>query len=172
MISTEQIGSPISRPVSTGDGYPSQLCCASFFSCRPAGAIAPGFSLAWLRSNRASHPSRSSGRRFCLAPALAALAAPEKRWYRAVSKQLNHRFVAAVDCGANPKVAHGSGDSLWQNGRREAASNQCTGWIAKPYCWLAAPRHGLVTRSSASNRRARPRAACGSTRARACARSP
>ena len=166
------MGSPISRPVSSGDGFPSQLCCASFFSCRPAGAIAPGFSLAWLRSNRASHPSGSSGRRSGLAPALAAVAAPEKRWYRAVSKRLNLRFVAAVGCGANPKVAHGSGDSLWQNGWREAASNQCPGWIAKPYCWLAAPRHGRATRSSASTRRACLRAACGSRRARVCARSP
>jgi len=166
------MGSPISRPVSSGDGFPSQLCCASFFSCRPAGAIAPGFSLAWLRSNRASHPSGSSGRRSGLAPALAAVAAPEKRWYRAVSKRLNLRFVAAVGCGANPKVAHGSGDSLWQNGWREAASNQCPGWIAKPYCGLAAPRHGRATRSSASTRRACLRAACGSRRARVCARSP
>jgi len=58
-----------------------------------------------------------------LACALAAFAAPEKRWCQAVSKGLLTRAWFATD-GANPWLARGLGDWSEARGGEGATSNQ------------------------------------------------
>jgi hypothetical protein len=87
--------SPIDGPVSRGNSISSQSECRRVHvssttpghpsSCRLSPH--PFSRSAGCEPNRASHPSGSSLSR-CAATALAALAAPEKRWCQAVSKGL------------------------------------------------------------------------------------
>ena len=73
---------------------------------------------------------------------------------------------------ASPQRAHGLGDSVicTPSGGTKTASNH-SGGFTRPLSWLTAFGH-TVTQNSAAHRRASARAACGSTPAPVCARSP
>ncbi|TDN58891.1 hypothetical protein B0G77_8064 [Paraburkholderia sp. BL10I2N1] len=130
------------------------------------------FSLVGCEPNRTRHPSGSSLSQ-CSATALAAVAAPEKLWYQAVSKG-----AACIPCGyrrddASPLMAHGLGDSAFcihSDGAR--AASKSFGWLhTSPLSWLIAPGQ-TVTRNTGAHRRASGLAACGSTPAQACVPEP
>jgi hypothetical protein len=150
---TREKESPISRPVSRGEATPF----ATPFACFQSVLLAT-----FCRRDRArffvqlaaneSHQSPIGIKRmpYCLARP-GGFAAPEKRWYQARVQAFRSQICGCRFRGANPLVAHGLGDSIWQNGGRSRGV-QSDLLACRPNPFAGSPRGALkaVTRSSAS----------------------
>ena len=114
----------------------AQAAGVEFHHLSVAVANRARFFKSWLRTNRASHPSGSSDRRWS---AFALAARPPQKNVGAASCPTD--FAQLPGCrfaGANPFMAHVTGDSPYCSGDGERQPIQRHGWCSRPLSGLAA----------------------------------
>jgi hypothetical protein len=153
-------------------------CVASMFQAQPQPPIflqtltASVFSLRWLRTESRQSPIRFKPVAMCC-DRPGGIGRPRETLVPSRVQGVSHIPVAVARATPvrNGLSAWAIQSSALQSGGTKTASNHSRWLYTRPLSWLTAFGQA-ITRNSAAHRRASARAACDSTPARVCARSP